>query len=521
MNVTWVDARPGAETLEGAWWAGDAQARERLGPAGAEALASPGPARRLDAALAEALARASEAAGASARIVERLRAAARTPTRFVVTGQQPGPLGGPLMTRHKVAMAAALARFLEARDGGPVVPLYWMGADDDDFDEIRGLDAVTDDLAVVSARLPGTAHEVGVMVGSIDADAVRRLWEALAPVVAAGHGVAACVARALEGAVDLAGIAARLVVEAVGGEVGVVDARCAALRRAGAGTIRAWLENEDAWRSRVAESGEAMRRRGWGAQIAPPGRYCGAFRVRDDRRERVPVSRRESLLEALTDDPAAVAPGVVLRNLLQDAVIGPAVVVLGPAEIAYRAQIAPLYAEAGVRRPAVVPRLAGTWLPAAYRAVEGVEPVRAAGDVAAFLRAIHGRHRDETLAAAARDAVTRVEAALDALAEAVSRARGDDAARRAHRRLDDVRRRVMRAAEEIAGDGRAEARRKHPFLAHAGDLLRPGGVPQERRLWLLAPTAVDGVGAAAMDAMADEALDRTLDGAPSHAVYSV
>lgn len=52
----------------------------------------------------------------------------------VVTGQQPGFLGGPLLTLHKVATAVALAR-LRSEAGQETVPVFWCGDDDDDLAE--------------------------------------------------------------------------------------------------------------------------------------------------------------------------------------------------------------------------------------------------------------------------------------------------------------------------------------------------------------------------------------------------
>ena len=54
--------------------------------------------------------------------------------QVVVTGQQPGYLGGPLYTLHKIATAVALARQLTA-GGRPTVPVFWSGDDDDDLRE--------------------------------------------------------------------------------------------------------------------------------------------------------------------------------------------------------------------------------------------------------------------------------------------------------------------------------------------------------------------------------------------------
>lgn len=53
----------------------------------------------------------------------------------VTTGQQPGLFTGPLYTVYKALSAAALARALETSWQRPVVPVFWLATDDHDFAE--------------------------------------------------------------------------------------------------------------------------------------------------------------------------------------------------------------------------------------------------------------------------------------------------------------------------------------------------------------------------------------------------
>lgn len=55
----------------------------------------------------------------------------------VVTGQQPGILTGPLYTIYKAMGAIKLAGQLTQRLNRPVVPVFWIGADDHDFAEVN------------------------------------------------------------------------------------------------------------------------------------------------------------------------------------------------------------------------------------------------------------------------------------------------------------------------------------------------------------------------------------------------
>ncbi|MBI3819289.1 MAG: bacillithiol biosynthesis BshC [Planctomycetes bacterium] len=58
---------------------------------------------------------------------------------IVITGQQPGFLGGPIYTFLKAAHAIVLAKAVESQSGNPVVPFFWNHSDDHDLDETRGI----------------------------------------------------------------------------------------------------------------------------------------------------------------------------------------------------------------------------------------------------------------------------------------------------------------------------------------------------------------------------------------------
>jgi len=55
----------------------------------------------------------------------------------VITGQQPGIFTGPLYTIYKAVTAVLLAARIQRLSGAPCIPLFWIGADDHDFEELR------------------------------------------------------------------------------------------------------------------------------------------------------------------------------------------------------------------------------------------------------------------------------------------------------------------------------------------------------------------------------------------------
>ena len=56
----------------------------------------------------------------------------------IVTGQQAGLFGGPIYTLLKAITAIKLARRVEQQHGVPVVPIFWIDAEDHDWDEVAG-----------------------------------------------------------------------------------------------------------------------------------------------------------------------------------------------------------------------------------------------------------------------------------------------------------------------------------------------------------------------------------------------
>ena len=74
-------------------------------------------------------------AGAGPRALDNARALVEGRAVAVVTGQQPGLLGGAALAAYKLAGAVKLAARLDALVPHRVVPVYWHAAEDHDVDE--------------------------------------------------------------------------------------------------------------------------------------------------------------------------------------------------------------------------------------------------------------------------------------------------------------------------------------------------------------------------------------------------
>jgi bacillithiol synthase len=289
----------------------------------------------------------------------RLRRVAAGKGVLVTTGQQPGLFGGPAYTFSKAVSVLALADELEATTGIPVAPVFWAATDDADFDEARWTKVVLDGnvvrLVLDAAPLAGTPMSLAPL-----GDVSSQL-----PALEASCGSAAFV-RALDAARQAYRPGAtigdaflgllRALIEPLG--VAVLDASHASVRRQGTGVLREALRRASdvaaALRSRVAE----IRARGFEPQVLDVEDLSLVFSLRGGRKWRLPIGEAQMVAE--TADPEMLSPNVLLRPVLERAILPTVAYAAGPAELAYFAQVSAVADAIGAERPLAVPRWSTT-----------------------------------------------------------------------------------------------------------------------------------------------------------------
>jgi len=112
--------------------------------------------------------------GAPAAAVEAGKRLAHAPTVAVVTGQQAGLFGGPLYTLLKAITAIKLAERIEREHGVPAVAVFWIEAEDHDWDEVRHCTVADQSLSPVEIELPARDGEAPVRVAAIVTRDVER-----------------------------------------------------------------------------------------------------------------------------------------------------------------------------------------------------------------------------------------------------------------------------------------------------------------------------------------------------------
>ena len=101
----------------------------------------------------------------------------------VLTGQQAGLFGGPLFTLLKALTALQLAERISRDHGVPAVAVFWIEAEDHDWDEVRSSTVLDETLSLRTVALPPAGDGRALPVGSIRVD--DSIGEVLAALEAA------------------------------------------------------------------------------------------------------------------------------------------------------------------------------------------------------------------------------------------------------------------------------------------------------------------------------------------------
>ena len=420
---------------------------------------------------------------------------------MVTTGQQAGLFTGPMYTVNKILTAIRLAEALEEALGIVVLPVFWSASEDHDFAEANHADVAggagkVRRLAVAATDprpLPMSEMRLGPDVESVSGE----LLESLAAQSGNGVDFRRILAPYREGE-TVAG-AFRATVERLfeGFDLLVTEASDPHLKRGSLpvllGDVEHAAEHERLLRERTAQ----MEAAGYAGPVTVMPDAANVFFHGPAGRERLARAgegwiAREArlrftpaeLAERMRAQPGAFSPNVFLRPVVESAVFPTLAYVGGPAETAYFAQIAPLFAAYGIQPPVAFPRLSVRLVP---------------DEVAERARALEVTEEElrlpdhELLAAVARRRLpAEVRERLRTLRTALVEGFGGvmDAAHAIDPNLDAaVGARRNRALLEVAD---AEARilshfkKADPGIARDLPLVRahlaPGGTPQERIL---------------------------------------
>ncbi len=309
--------------------------------------------------------------------IERLRHGAAA----VVTGQQVGLFGGPLLTLLKAATAIRKAQDATRESGREHVPVFWLATEDHDLAEVDQVSLLTK-TSVETLKLGLNAPKplpVGGMVLGDDAAVLERVSELLgwAPICDVLRECYAPEATLAEGFGKL--------LTRVFAEQGliVMDAASREFHALGASVLRYAVEHAEALETALLARSKELETAEYHAQVLVVAGHSLLFLIDEETGARLPLRRGDGdewkagprsystaeLLKMLDTDPERLSPNALLRPVFQDCILPTAAYIGGPAEIAYFAQSAVVYQQALGRVTPVLPRLSATLIEPAIATV--------------------------------------------------------------------------------------------------------------------------------------------------------
>lgn len=345
------------------------------GPPRLERLAALAPARSYPAstrrAMAAVLQRQNAARGAAA--AANLHRFASPGTVAIVTGQQAGLFGGPLLGAAKAMTAVLLAERLR-RQGVEAVPIFWVAGQDHDLAEINQawvLDSAPEPVCV-STSLGPAGGSVGPLRLGPEIEAAlaefERCLQASLPDLRAAYFPGATVAGAF------ATLLARWFEP--WGLLTFDPMDAAELAPIWTPVYAAVLDRQPQLAAALGRRNDELELAGYHVQVEQTAAASMLFLQRAALRQGIRRNPAGGWLvgdEPIADSdlrawiqthPEQVSPAALLRPVLQDVAFPTLAQVTGPAETAYLAQSAALYAALDVPQPVAWPRASLTLLDA-------------------------------------------------------------------------------------------------------------------------------------------------------------
>ena len=297
----------------------------------------------------------------------------RTGARAVVTGQQVGLLGGPLLTLLKAATAIARASEATLATGVDHVPIFWLATEDHDLAEVDQVHLLSKQaIETLRLNLTDTGSEAG---GVVLGESVNALLEQASELL--GYApICDLLALCYQPGATL-GLAFAKLMSALFAGYGliVIDAADREFHALGATALRAAIERAPELEAALLARTVQLEAGGYHAQVLVKPGTSLLFLLDEITGRRDPLRRsgdlwragprsytQAELLDVLAAQPERLSPNALLRPVFQDTILPTAAYVGGPAEIAYFAQSAVLYEATLGRLTPVLPRFSATLL---------------------------------------------------------------------------------------------------------------------------------------------------------------
>jgi bacillithiol biosynthesis cysteine-adding enzyme BshC len=291
------------------------------------------------------------------------------PLCTIVTGQQAGLFGGPLFTIYKALTTIKLAKKLSAEWNETVLPVFFIAAEDHDYDEIRCLGIVDNEnrfqslclpeqpdnrKPVADLYLPEETKELSSQLDQMfpDTEYKQTILEKLSDIYTPEKSLSGAFRDWLLYLFSDLGLL-------------VLDGADERLKAASSQILLTELEERTSLTA-LSNTNEKLTSAGYSIQLSFQKNRPALFYLYNGERHGIEwdpetnryihLGTRDYIAMDRLKDVAVLSPKAALRPLVQDTVLPTVAYVGGPGEIAYWAQLKELYEKMNLTMPVVVPR---------------------------------------------------------------------------------------------------------------------------------------------------------------------
>ncbi|MEK6755794.1 MAG: bacillithiol biosynthesis cysteine-adding enzyme BshC [Bacteroidota bacterium] len=300
-------------------------------------------------------------------------------TVAVVTGQQVGLFTGPLYTIYKTLTTLKLVEHLASRfPEYAFVPIFWLEGEDHDYEEVNSVQLVdaSNEVATFAYQFRGASSETNLgAVGKIEFDeGIEEVLQAIDQSLMQTEfkpKVIELVRTAYQKGMSFNRAFAHLMnVLLENSGLIFLDPNDKEVKKLLAPLFQRELAETPKFCQLVVDQSAELEKQ-YHAQVKPKalnlfffhhgGRYLleprpDGYSLKGTRQHLA----KEYVQDASVNSPELFSPNVVLRPICQDWLLPTVAYVGGPAEIAYFAQLKPLYEETKIPMPIIYPRASVT-----------------------------------------------------------------------------------------------------------------------------------------------------------------
>ncbi|OFV97678.1 MAG: bacillithiol biosynthesis cysteine-adding enzyme BshC [Acidobacteria bacterium RIFCSPLOWO2_12_FULL_54_10] len=294
----------------------------------------------------------------------------------VLTGQQVGLFTGPVFALYKAMTAIKKADEL-TQMGLPSVPIFWMATEDHDLEEVNHCFIQDRSGNPVRLQCSGAEANAGQPVGSIQfTDAIKEITASLKfhlPESEFSEELIQSVSSSYVPGENMGRAFGRLLARIFSNYgVVLVDPLDARLHRLSTNVFKKAIEEAPAIVEELIERNRLLSEMGYHHQVrVTPNTSLLFLQINGQRRAlrlsdsgfTLPdgeVLNQDQILKQLNESPETITPNVLLRPVMQDALLPTIAYVGGPSELAYLAQAGPVYRRILGRMPVLLPRASFT-----------------------------------------------------------------------------------------------------------------------------------------------------------------